>query len=251
MKSIKIASLIAVALAVSGCASTEPWNTSLKKSNEDVKLVIDPPLNAETTKEIGESLIRTGIRKLAVTQYSTITLSEDAEGSFGATGLGRHVQAKAGTKGIMLTHSSSENPMLCVRSNGVSTIVPSETSGCFVDTNKDGKFDSIAFPGYAIDGALKKPFSYEVQTERKETEIENPNSYWIDVLYQGVSKGEVKISYREFKGGVARPAFTQDVAYEMKSDGTSVIAFKGMRIDVAKATNENITYTVRKLGNVR
>lgn len=251
MKIARIISLIFLVLAVSGCVTTEKWSTSAQKSYEDAKLVVDPPLNIKSTKEVGESLFKTGIRRLEVNKHSIITLSEDAEGSFGLMGGVRPVKAKAGTKGMMLTHSSSANPMLCVRPNGESTTIPSETAGCFVDTNNDGKFDAIAFPGYAIDNSSQKTFSYKVEQIRKESEIENPKSYWVEVLYQGISKGEIKISYREFKGGVARPAFTQDISYEIKPDGTSVIAFKGMRIDVEKATNENITYTVRNLGNVR
>jgi len=61
----------------------------------------------------------------------------------------------------------------------------------------------------------------------------------------------VKVSYREFKGGLARPAFTQDVSYQMDPDGTTTIAFRGLRIKVLKATRESITYVVNQLPNPR
>ena len=69
---------------------------------------------------------------------------------------------------------------------------------------------------------------------------------YVDVLYQGTSKGEVKISYREFSHGLARAAFTQDVSYELDPDGTAVIGFKGMRIKVLKATGHDIKYILEQ-----
>lgn len=84
------------------------------------------------------------------------------------------------------------------------------------------------------------------QVEVTETAVENHDDFYVDVLYQGTSKGEAKISYREFSAGIARPAFTQDVAYELAPDGSTMIAFKGMRIKVLKATGQNIRYIVEQ-----
>ena len=91
---------------------------------------------------------------------------------------------------------------------------------------------------------LAAPVRYKLDSTNQA--VENPLDFHVDVLYQGISRGEVKISYREFKGGVARPAFTQDVAYELDTDGSGMIAFKGMRIKVLKATREHVTYIVEK-----
>ena len=66
------------------------------------------------------------------------------------------------------------------------------------------------------------------------------------VLYQGVSKGVIRISFREFVNDMARPAFTQDVSYDLNPDGTTTVAFKGLRIFVEKATSAQITYRVLK-----
>lgn len=125
-----------------------------------------------------------------------------------------------------------------------------EMTGCYADTDRDGKFDSILFPGHDIDGKLEKPIEYEMGPKQvKEFEKETSRSYFVEVIYQGVSKGEAKVSYREFKGGIARPAFTQDVSYELDPDGSGVIAFRGLRIKIVKATRENITYIVQQIGS--
>jgi hypothetical protein len=45
---------------------------------------------------------------------------------------------------------------------------------------------------------------------------------------------------------MARPSFTQDIDYELNKDGSTIIGFKGLRIEVIKATNIDITYKVVK-----
>ena len=65
-----------------------------------------------------------------------------------------------------------------------------------------------------------------------------------DLVYSGVSQGTVLISYREFNDNLARPAFTQDVRYDLK-DGAEV-GFRGARFEILKATNTAITYRVLK-----
>lgn len=41
-----------------------------------------------------------------------------------------------------------------------------------------------------------------------------------------------------------RPAFTQDIEYELNKNNTTIIGFKGLRIEVIKATNLDITYKI-------
>ena len=65
-------------------------------------------------------------------------------------------------------------------------------------------------------------------------------------LYQGVSKGTIKLSVREFLDDMARPAFTQDIPYDLEVDGTAVVVFQGLRIMVLKATGTSIQYIVEK-----
>ena len=74
----------------------------------------------------------------------------------------------------------------------------------------------------------------------------NQDSFKYQALYQGKTDNKIKISFREFKDNMARPAFTQDIEYELDSKGTTTIGFKGLRIEVLKATNYDITYKVIK-----
>lgn len=63
-----------------------------------------------------------------------------------------------------------------------------------------------------------------------------------EFIYNGKSGNTLKFIYREYINDMARPAFTQDLQYDL-NDG-NMIGFKGLRIEVVKATNTNIDYKV-------
>lgn len=65
-----------------------------------------------------------------------------------------------------------------------------------------------------------------------------------EIVYSGVSKGTVSLLYREYSGNMARPAFSQDLTYDL-SEGDE-IGFRGARFKVLKATNTSIRYVVLK-----
>ena len=69
-----------------------------------------------------------------------------------------------------------------------------------------------------------------------------PESFKSQIIYLGVSGNDIKASYREYKDDIARPAFYQDLSYNL-SDG-QYIRYKKFRIKVLDATNEQIKYIV-------
>jgi hypothetical protein len=58
----------------------------------------------------------------------------------------------------------------------------------------------------------------------------------------------VSLTYREYCMGSSieftRPAFSQELKYELGQDGKTVVTFKEARIEVTEATNERIGYMV-------
>jgi hypothetical protein len=219
-------------------------------SVSEVRRVHDPELGIEATREIGDPMLRSVTQRLETTKLRKATVPLAAEGRFGFSAGFRGFRSLPGVSGTLWYHSSKRNPMFCIGSDMKATeSLP--LSGCYVDTDGNGEFDAVAYPGHSVDKALAKPVPYVVEDVVREVEITDPDSFSIEVRYQGLSKGEVKVSYLEFKGGLARPAFTQDVNYEMDPDGTTTIAFRGLRIKVLKATRESITYVVNQLPNPR
>ena len=61
-------------------------------------------------------------------------------------------------------------------------------------------------------------------------------------IYNGKAGNIIKFTYREFINDMARPAFTQELQYDLSEGKT--IGFKGMRIDILNASNIEIEYTV-------
>jgi hypothetical protein len=76
------------------------------------------------------------------------------------------------------------------------------------------------------------------------SEIAQPGSFRQELLYNGKSKDTIRISYREFKDTLARPAFSQDLSYDLSE--SREIGFRGMIIEVVEATNSYIRFLVRK-----
>jgi len=66
--------------------------------------------------------------------------------------------------------------------------------------------------------------------------------FYQELIYNGRTGDAVRFLYREFANDMARPAFSQDVQYDLREGST--VGFKGARIEVLDATNVNIKYRV-------
>ena len=63
-----------------------------------------------------------------------------------------------------------------------------------------------------------------------------------DFIYNGKVGNAIKFTYREYANDLARPAFTQDLQYDLKE--SNIIGFRGLRIEILSATNTKIQYKV-------
>ena len=63
-----------------------------------------------------------------------------------------------------------------------------------------------------------------------------------EFIYNGKVGSGIKFIYREFVDNTARPAFTQDLQYDL-SEG-NIVGFKGLRIEIINASNTKIDYKV-------
>ena len=68
------------------------------------------------------------------------------------------------------------------------------------------------------------------------------DSFKRELVYGGISQNTVSLLYREFKGAIARPAFSQELKYDL-TEGNE-IGFRGARFHVIKANNTSIRYKV-------
>jgi hypothetical protein len=83
-----------------------------------------------------------------------------------------------------------------------------------------------------------KPITFE-----KTTYVDrSAPGFYQEIIYNGRAGDLVRFLYREFSNEVARPAFTQDVQYDLREGST--VGFKGARIEILEATNVSIKYRV-------
>lgn len=71
---------------------------------------------------------------------------------------------------------------------------------------------------------------------------QHPDNIQKTLLYSGKSDSIIYLSYREFVGDVARPAFTQDLTFDINSD--SVVGARGALLKILNVSNTSITYEV-------
>lgn len=64
----------------------------------------------------------------------------------------------------------------------------------------------------------------------------------VELIYSGISGSNLKLVYREFSKDFARPAFFQDLQYDLNE--SNIIAFKQFRIEVVEATNSLIEFKI-------
>lgn len=76
--------------------------------------------------------------------------------------------------------------------------------------------------------------------ERKTRVSREKNSFQQTLIYSGRVGDKINISYREFNNDIARPAFYNNVEYELSSSST--IGYKGALLEITDADNSSITY---------
>lgn len=85
-------------------------------------------------------------------------------------------------------------------------------------------------------GILNSPDGWKVSKEASEDYVRR------ELIYSGRSADTIKVAYREYRGGMAAPAFFQNVEYDLGASKT--IKFRRFTLDVINATNQSITYKV-------
>lgn len=68
------------------------------------------------------------------------------------------------------------------------------------------------------------------------------NSFQQTLIYSGKSGSKINVGYREFSNNAARPAFSNNVEYDLQE--SKLIGYKGAQLEVIEATNQFIRYRV-------
>lgn len=83
---------------------------------------------------------------------------------------------------------------------------------------------------------------YKGDYEIKNKISERGTSFQQTLIYSGRVGNKINIGYREFSNSMARPAFNNDVEYDLSL--SNLIGYKGAQIEVIDADNNSIKYRV-------
>jgi hypothetical protein len=92
----------------------------------------------------------------------------------------------------------------------------------------------VAFPGSEMIVTSDCKFEHTTQS------TDDADTVRKEILYDGRSGSTIRLSYREFTQDLARPAFTQELSYDIASD--KIIGFRRARFEVLSAGNSSISY---------
>jgi hypothetical protein len=227
---------ISVVFLISGCSSTgltypSVYHDSNKK--EQYNTIHTPKLNDISTVEVGENIYSKSY--LFYGNTSLVTLLSPAVGQ----GFGMSVDTTNFNKAAQGTLKKWAK----IGQDNINTMCFPSSSLCLSDPQNIGSFTHFGIGAQVGSTQLDIPAKYKITPSEP---VIKEDSFKYSALYQGKTKNSIKISFREFKNDMARPAFTQDIDYELNDDGSATIGFKGLRIEVIKATNMELKYKVIK-----
>lgn len=219
---LKIWSVLFSALLV-GCAAPRANYFPISQA------ISDPPLNSINTISVGDIMLRQG-------EYSE--------------------------------HEAIFVPQ--VINAGLYTIQP----GHYLKTGEDGGTEFF-YPGGAEPGRVDKPaladnwssvivrnnatpqicvltvFNTAITTcssgnifQRRKVASLHRDSFQQTLIYSGKIGNKINIAYREFSNSLARPAFNNNVEYDLSE--SKVIGYKGAQLEIQEATNQHIKFKVIK-----
>ena len=241
MKKIYIAiQLLVVAWVVSGCASSI-LSENLKRSFTPIyhspSITDYPAIGEVKTVEVGESLVykdkQTTIPAIDIEKASehqvenlgkkfTITILPGRYVENGNDASGRYFEA---VNGKVLINGDPDHGKW----------------GVYVADSDSTKTEIYVMSDTG------KPLSYAgdgIQIAKSVHQRWDELSFKKELVYAGISHNVVSILYREFTNDMARPAFSQDIKYDLSESKT--VGYRGSRFEIIKATNQGLTYRTLK-----
>lgn len=182
----------------------------------------DIELNSLKSAEIGDKLIEKGMEY----QKEAVVLDSVPEAKYS----GRTISLK---KGDILPYAATVN------SNKIYIVDDKIMNGEGVAINtKTGKVNYYTNEGILHIIGNKKRITYTMTGYSDKCD----NCFKQQFIFNGRVGNSLKFIYREFKNDMIRPAFDQELQYDLSE--SNIIGFKGLRMEIVKATNTNIQYKV-------
>lgn len=118
--------------------------------------------------------------------------------------------------------------------NWLSGII-TQPSILLIDSDDDGMFDEVFHPSFTKE-KLKTPIIVDWEQSNRS------KGFRRELIYQGRAGNNLKLFFREFADDFRRPAYDQEVQYDLSE--SELVQFKGLTISVEEANNEYLVYTI-------
>ncbi|WP_300529657.1 hypothetical protein [Maricaulis sp.] len=218
--------VLAIAAFLCGCA-TPQYNQTV-----DVEQYSNPPLGVVATVRVGDEMLAQG----NIQRQQGISVSPGTTVSGYTFHGGFYIQT--GFDDEWTYHSFALGPRGAVAAPGGTAFLG---AGAFMDppmSIRAGKAEQrlCVITVFNLASCRDRGF------ERSTRSVSSENSFQQTLIYSGRIGNRINISYRESTGNMARPAFTNDVEYDLNE--SSIIGYRGAELRVIDATNTSITYEV-------
>ena len=214
---MKMVHSLTMVVLLSGCATLTSRYTPQRVH------ISEPPLNSTNTVQIGDSLLRQG----SYTEHEAIIVPAETRVSWAYT----------------------------VRSGTYLKEGENDSADFYLPTSREGAgviISPLADPVRGIMAYREKPTLCVITVfsaascgdgatfDRRRVPVTTADSFQQTLIYNGRVGNKLRIGYREFSNTLARPAFNNEVEYDL--DESSLIGYRGARIEVIEAGNQYITY---------
>lgn len=219
MMGLPITLILAAALA--GCATPKYNYTAVETS------VSEPPLEAVNMSHIGDIMLRQGKYK----EHDSIYVKSKIDVVWAYTLLpGYYLKQGEDEKGEYYYPGGDEPGHI--------------DKAALADPWKSvmARKDSPAICIITMFNVATCNTQYQNYFERQKKPLLNTDSFQQTLIYSGKVGDKINISYREFSGNMARPAFNNNVEYDLSE--SMLIGYKGAKIEVIEANNQYIKYKV-------
>jgi len=214
---------VVIVLMITGCAS------SPVPLEQNIKQLSEPEIGVITQKNIGDTLLLQG----KVSTYPAIEVLHDIKGIAGLRG--------SIVKGVYIaTHKEGTDTFFLPDPNDQK--MNNLTGIFFLVETKDNEI-RMAYRNTGAAGGIFKTTTLSPSDYRMtEASIESSSNFQQTLIYTGKENNIIKMTYREYSGNLARPAFTIDITYDLNE--SKIIAFREAKLEIIEATNTSIKYKV-------
>lgn len=218
----------AAAFLLVGCAPTAHVDRG-GQLTESTEVGREPSLEVRATARVGDTIYR----QYAYTKTNMTTLQDGYSSSIGLA----KIEAP---KGTILTKASALGRHALCTAQPTYFALGEARPVCFFDDDGDGKLEKVWIVGTLATFVYEAP---QLAYEQREV-AQAARGFSKELIYQGREGLILKVAYREHLNDLARPAFSQDLSYEMSKSGPTEIVFRNVELTVTEVGNNKIAYVV-------